>query len=147
MISDCDTKVFEQRAKKWVNDFCAVYQTRHVTPYNVHALAMHVLQFIELYGNISKFSEQGLEKLNDFTTKYYLRSTNHREIEALNQPLIEKRNRLEFLECNGCQRTKRKCTCSVCGELGHNKCKCLKDITNKVCEYSAAGERRHVMMT
>ena len=85
---------------------------------------------VSFYGNISKFSEQGLEKLNDPTTKHYLRSTNHREIEVLNQ-LIEKRNHLEFLECNGCQCTKRKCTCSVCGELGHNKRKCLKDITNQ----------------
>ena len=37
------------------------------------------------FGNISKFSEQGLEKLNDLTTKDYLHSTNNRETEALHQ--------------------------------------------------------------
>ncbi len=97
------------------------YQTKHITPY-AHAMAMHV-QFIDLHGNVSKFSEQGLEKLNDLTTKHYLRGTNHRETEALQQ-LIEKRNRLEYLECTGHQRIKRKLTCSICGKEGHNKRTC-----------------------
>ena len=38
-------------------------------------MAMHMPQFIELYGNITKFTEQGLDKLNDLTTKHYFRST------------------------------------------------------------------------
>ena len=41
------------------------YVRQNVTPY-VHALSMHVSQFIQLHGNISKFSE-GLEKLNNLT--------------------------------------------------------------------------------
>ena len=125
---ECDANAFDQSAKTWVNNFCAVYQTKHVTPY-AHALSMHVSRFLQLHGNISQFSEQGLEKVNDLTTKHYLRSTNHREKEALYQ-LIEKRNRLEYLEHKGCARKKRKCTCTSCGQLGHNKRKCLKEITN-----------------
>ncbi len=89
LSNDCVADVFDRKAKTWVNDFCAIYQTKHVTPY-AHALSMHVSQLIQLHGNISKFSEQGLEKLNDLTTKHYLRSTNHRETEALHQ-LIQKR--------------------------------------------------------
>ena len=115
-------------AKAWVGDFCSLYQTKHVTPY-VHALAMHVPQFIELYGNLTKFTEQGLEKLNDLTTQHYLRSTNHKdkEMDSLQQ-LILKRNRLENLELDGYQRTKRKCTCTICGQTGHNKRRCLAEL-------------------
>jgi hypothetical protein len=91
--SDCDHDTMASNAKAWVGDFCSLYQTKHVTPY-VHALAMHVPQFIELYGNLTKFTKQGLEKLNDLTTKHYLRSTKNKdkEMESLQQ-LILKRNR------------------------------------------------------
>ena len=106
-------------AKDRVRTFCSVYQTKHVTPY-VHVFAMHVPQFIRLYRNITKFTQHGLEKLNDLTTKQYLRSTNHRETEALVQ-LIENRNRLEELEAKGYERQVRTCRCSNCGQIGHNK--------------------------
>ena len=35
----------------------------------MHALAMHVSQFIHLYENLVAFMQQGLEKLNDTTAK------------------------------------------------------------------------------
>ena len=38
---ECDDDVFDKKAKTWVNDFCAVYQTKHATPY-AHALSMYV---------------------------------------------------------------------------------------------------------
>ena len=123
-----DHTTVETSADTWVKDFCSLYQTKHVTPY-VHALAMHVPQFTELYGNIIKFTKQGQEKLNDLTTKHYLRSTNHRDknMDALQQ-LILKRNRLEQLELDGFQRTKKSCTCSRCGQMGHNKRRCLGEV-------------------
>ena len=52
--NDCVADVFDQKAKTWVNEFCAMYQTKHATPY-VHAFSMHVSQFIQLHGNILKF--------------------------------------------------------------------------------------------
>ena len=55
--------MFKSEAHKWVELFCSIYQTKHVTPY-IHALAMHVHEFLNLYGSLSKFSQQGLEKLN-----------------------------------------------------------------------------------
>jgi hypothetical protein len=51
----------------------------------MHAFAQHVPEFLRLYGNIVIFSQQGLEKLNDLTTKHYHRSTNHQGYEALNR--------------------------------------------------------------
>ena len=51
------------------------------------------------------FNQQGLERLNDITTKHYQRATKHQDYEALKQ-VLEKRNRIEFLEDGGYQRTK-----------------------------------------
>ena len=53
--------------KEWVRDFLTVYQTKNVTPY-VHSFANHAPEFIKQYGNIAKFTQEGLEKLNDITT-------------------------------------------------------------------------------
>ena len=47
---DIESNDFKEQAQRWVRNFCSVYQTKHVTPY-VHALAMHVHEFIELHGN------------------------------------------------------------------------------------------------
>ena len=103
----------------WVVKFTALYQTKDVTPY-IHAFAMHVPEFLRMYGNISSYTQQGLEKLNDFTTKYYQRSSNHRTYESL-QEILEKHNRLELLEDAGYKRTKKIQKCSVCKCVGHNK--------------------------
>lgn len=95
----------------------------------MHAFSMHVSEFLKLHGNISMFSQQGLEKLNDITTIHFQHASNHREQEALKQ-LLEKRNRLEDLEEH--QRTKHVQTCSFCKESGHNKrsCRILKESNN-----------------
>ena len=50
---------------------------------------MHTSQFIHLHGNIVSFTQQGLEKLNDVTTKYFQRSTNHHDLSSLRQ-ILEK---------------------------------------------------------
>ena len=81
---------------------CSMYQTKHVTPY-AHAFAMHVPEFVGTHGNISKFCQQGLEKLNDVTTLHYLRGTNHKKREAFVQ-MLQTRNRLEDLKAKGYQR-------------------------------------------
>ena len=120
--------------KEWVRDFLTVYQTKNVTPY-MHSFANHAPEFIKHYGDVAKFTQEGLEKLNDITTKHYQRSTNHRDQEALRQ-VLEKRNRIEDLEDSGYARKRRKIMCSVCGESGHNRRSCvrrpLQDIGNNV---------------
>lgn len=117
---DCNAIEIESQAKAWVRLFTSVYQTKDVTPY-MHALAMHVPEFIRFYGNIVIFTQQGLEKLNDLTTVQFQRSSNHRENEALKQ-LLQKRNRIEELEHY--QRVKQVKTCSNCKQPGHNKRSC-----------------------
>ena len=92
---DCNAIEFGHRSKAWVEVFTSLYQTKDVTPY-MHAFAMHVPEFLSLYGNIVMFSQQGLEKLNDITTIHFQHSTNHRESEAYRQ-ILEKGNRIEEL--------------------------------------------------
>ena len=100
-----DIDEFERSVKSWVKKFTSLYQTKDVTPY-IHAFAMHVPQFLRLHGNISSFTQQGLEKLNDLTTKSYQRSSNHHDFESLKQ-VLQKHNRLELLEYQGFQRVKQ----------------------------------------
>ena len=122
-----DIDEFEKSVKSWVIKFTELYQTKDVTLY-IHAFSMHVPQFLRMYGNISVFTQQGLEKLNDFSTKFYQRSSNHRTFESLQQ-ILEKHNRLEILESNGCQRTKKIQKCSVYKCIGHNK-RCCPEKTS-----------------
>lgn len=50
----------------------------------MHAFAMHISEFVRLNNyNITMFTQQGLEKLNDLTTKYFQRETNHHEREVI----------------------------------------------------------------
>lgn len=101
---------------------------KNVTPY-IHILAKHIPEFIQKYKNVSQFSQPGLEKLNNQTTLDFARSTNHdyHSLAALTQ-LMQKRNRIEYLESNGLQRTCNKVTCSACKEKGHNRRTCEKSI-------------------
>ena len=89
----------------------------------MHALAMHVSEFIHLYGNLVAFTQQGLEKLNDITTKQFQRSTNHRDISSLKQ-ILEKRNRIELLEDDEIKRVPKMQVCSICKLPGHNRKTC-----------------------
>jgi len=67
--------------------------------------------------------QEGMEKLNNITTKHYQRGTNHKDQDALRQ-VLEKRNRTEDLGDSGFARKKRKVVCGVCGEVGHNRRSC-----------------------
>lgn len=111
----------------WIIDFTSIYLSKHVTPY-MHLMAMHISQFLTKYGNLVTFTQQGMEKLNDQTSIDYARSTNHnyRTLEALKQ-LIEKKNRIEYLEDEGFERAKKSRVCFLCKTPGHNRrtCKAL----------------------
>ena len=118
---ECDADNFELAAKAWVRFFLTMYQTTDVTPY-MHTFAMHVAEFLRLYGSIVMFTQ--LEKLNDITTKQYQRGTNHHKKEEPLRQIMEKRNRLEALEDLGYQRKKQLQKCSICGKEGHNRRSC-----------------------
>ena len=106
---------------EWITLFLSIYQTKHVTPY-MHIFRSHVPQFIKIYGTLSPFSQQGLEKLNDDITKDYFRSTNHHDTESLSQ-LMFKLNRLEELSHDS-YRIKNTHVCKLCKSTGHNSRTC-----------------------
>ena len=112
-----DVDKFKSNVKMWMNKFLTVYQTKDVTPY-MHAFSSHVPEFLSLYGNIELFTQQGMEKYNDITSKNFFRSTNHQGISAIKQ-LFLKRKRVQLLEAAGCARMKRGYTCSNCNTAGH----------------------------
>ena len=124
---ECDPDHLQRDAKSWVSDFLVLYQTKNVTPY-VHAFVHHVPEFIKHYGNVASYTQEGMEKLNDITTKHYQRSTNHRDMESLKQ-VLEKKNRIEELETSGYSRKKRTIKCSTCKLNGHNKRSCPTVLT------------------
>ena len=95
----------------------------------MHIFANHVPEFLSKYGNLVMYTQQGMEKLNDETTINFARSTNYnfRNLDALKQ-LLQKKNRLEYLEDTGFERKPLMHKCSVCNETGHNKLTCDKNI-------------------
>ena len=95
---------------RWVTSFTSVYQAKDLTPY-MHALAMDMEEFIQLHGSVVKFTQQGLEKLNELTTKHFQRATNHHESQSLRK-ILEKRLCIETLEERGYERIKCVQTCS-----------------------------------
>lgn len=124
-LSDHTVDEFEQKSKDFVVMFTTIYPAKHVTPY-MHAMMMHVSQFMDIYGAILPFTQHGMEKYNDSVTKDYFRSSSHRGQECLTQ-VLQKQNRLEHLEHVGEKRGRRfSVTCSHCGEKGHNKITCIK---------------------
>jgi hypothetical protein len=50
---------------------------------------------IKMHGDISIFTMQGLEKLNDFTTQHYFTATN-KHLDYMVQ-LLNKRNRMDIM--------------------------------------------------
>ena len=117
---------FESSAKTWVDLYRTVYLAKDVTPY-MHVLSYHVPEVMRMYGNISYFCQQGLEKLNDQVTKWYFRSTNFGK-SALKQIML-KQGRLRMLEENCKRSPKWRVKCSVCQKQdGHNRLTCDKQI-------------------
>lgn len=125
-VSTDECNSFTKDAKQWVLSFTAIYQSKNVTPY-IHILSKHIPEFLHKYKNLNKFTQQGMEKLNDQTTLDFAKSTNHNyhNLDALKQ-LMQKRNRIEYLEDHGFQRLHKTVTCSVCQEKGHNSRTCKR---------------------
>ena len=120
---ESDPDDFERDAKDWVDKFSTIYQKKDVTPY-MHALICHVPEFLRQYdGNLTIFNQQGLEKLNDVTTQYFQRGTNHHDISALQQ-ILRKHIRLQRLQDSGYSREIHNHKCTLCKKVGHNKRTC-----------------------
>ena len=108
-ITSNDTDKYATLCWQWV---VKIYHTEAVTPY-IHAMSQHAGEFVQIHGSLLPFTQHGLEKYNDITTKDYFRSTHHRE-QALLQTM-QKQNRIERLRDNSSAK-RPKChevTCSV----------------------------------
>ena len=88
----------------------------------MHCMVKHVKQFFEIHGAIMPFTQQGLEKYNDFMTKDYFRGSSHRGEECLKQ-VMQKQNRMEHLQDSKCSK-RFEITCHTCQQKGHNKRTC-----------------------
>jgi hypothetical protein len=88
--------VIKAQCIQWHELFLKIYHADKITPY-LHVFTFHIWEMIKLHGDISRFTMQGLEKLNDFTTMDYFAATNKHHGEYLVQ-LIKKRNRRDFMK-------------------------------------------------
>lgn len=59
----------------WLILYEKIYSGPKITPY-MHIFGEHMAELYEEHGPIGEFSMQGLEKLNDLSTKWYFNSTN-----------------------------------------------------------------------
>ena len=114
---------FKNDAKNWVTSYVNLYQTKDATPY-MHILTNHVHETVQLNGNMTRFTMQGLEKLNDCVTKRFYGSTSFGMQSALKQ-VMQKHNRLALLEMSNARRKpKFQWKCSNCNNFGHSSKTC-----------------------
>ena len=86
--SEEEINEYDQRVKRWIRDFNFLYQICDVTPY-MHAFSRYIAEFLLLHINVNHFSQQGMEKFNDTSSKDYFRSTSHRGNDALKQIILK----------------------------------------------------------
>lgn len=83
------------RTDNWLFNFLQVYPKDEVTPY-MHIFRNHFYEILEKYGDLSKFTCQGIEKLNDETTREYFTCTNKKD-DCLRQ-MLTRRLRIDKYE-------------------------------------------------
>ena len=74
-----DQDILKIYIDKFLQNFTDVYLSQHLhTPY-IHIFMNHLSDLISTYPNISSYNQQGLEKLNDITTKEYFMASNKKK--------------------------------------------------------------------
>ena len=92
----------KEQLKVWLDsyvDLSIEYRgIKTISPY-IHIFVFHLVELLDIHGNINLFNVQGLEKLNHFCIEYYHHCTNKNSSrnKYLAQ-LLKKRNRVEFLK-------------------------------------------------
>ena len=121
---DCEAiDKFNTNAKFWLEGFIRIYPTKDATPY-MHLLVCHIGEMVYIHGNLSNFTEQGLEKLNDNVSKWYFRSTSFNKDTVLKQ-IILKQNRIRTLQVNGGDIIRKfKQCCKKCKSKEHSTQQC-----------------------
>ena len=103
--NDVNISNIKDSLKEWIKDYLFISKkenfSQKLTPY-LHSLVFHYIEMLALHGNIHKFSTQPNEKLNDFFTQYYHKSTNkHFLNNNFISQIMKKRNRIEFYNLKG----------------------------------------------
>ena len=78
-------------------------------PY-MHCTMNRVSEFLKTHGSILQFTQQGIEKYNDILTKDFFRSSSHHQESSLLQ-ILQKQNRIEYLQSMGAARKKQEVKC------------------------------------
>lgn len=111
----------------WGKKFCTRFGTSDF-PNSGHVLCMHVPCYLDKYGSLAKFSQQGMEKLVADLKSYT--HTCQSPQQNIPKGLLEKENQtLLFLEEDHQKRAVSD-VCSYCHVRGHR-------VTNKQCPYHA----------
>ena len=74
-LKQATSQEIQQQTKRWYDIFIDTYKKFNETPY-IHAFHSHLHDQIDEVGDLTKFSQQSVEKLNDFTTREYFNATN-----------------------------------------------------------------------
>ena len=74
-IRKTDWEAIKCETDAWYKTYIYLYTELNVTPY-IHAFKQHLYEQIRNHGDITQFDQQGVEKLNDFTTQEYFNATN-----------------------------------------------------------------------
>ena len=95
-IESFDMVGLKENLSKWLYFYKKIDNMENTSPY-VHAFVFHMPEFLERHGSINLYNCQGLEKLNDISTKLYHSSTNKNKTDkSFLVQLIKKMNRMEF---------------------------------------------------
>ena len=93
-----DADMIKEYTVKVMDLNCKLYGS-HMTIY-MHCFVSHLPEFREIHGDFNIFNQQGLEKLNDYTTSQYFSSTNKHINDNKNDDyrvqIMNLRNRLEL---------------------------------------------------
>ena len=98
-IKLASSTITEHQTKHWHNLLVSVYREYSETPY-MHAMHKHLSDQVEAHGDITLFSQEPVEKLNDFTTKEYLNATN--KWESYLEQILLHRYRIDYYEKENC---------------------------------------------
>lgn len=95
-IENLDMVSFKERLRNWLYFYKKIDIMENTSPY-VHAFVFHMPEFLKIHGRINLYNCQGLEKLNDISTKFYFNSTNKNNKDNIFLvQLIKKMNRMEL---------------------------------------------------
>jgi hypothetical protein len=76
-FTEDDILSLHRRSNIFMEQWTTLYGTKHMTNY-IHIIgSSHLTYFVQKYGNLYRYSQQGWEALNQMLKHYYFNNTNH----------------------------------------------------------------------